>query len=158
VTAVAEERRPSSSSSPAVATVYGNWIHTSQTMQDLVRIDIAKFQYHTERKWDGSSTWWGGDWWARSSTGRRWNHPTGNPVRLYMGGRGSATYTEAYGEFHSDFLWCNFQPGQNFRMTNRNTSYNDGRYTGHFYQNRACAGTVMATRMWANTDRNDTMP
>lgn len=50
----------------------------------------------------------------------------------HIGGAGSSTYLDSYGVFHSDFLWCNLQPGQDFVLTNRNTSYNDGRYAGTY--------------------------
>jgi len=144
-------------------TLYGNWIHSSQTMQDVVNIDIAKFQYHTDRVWDGSNSWYktgsGGSgpcvcpWWMRSSTSVTWNHPVGYPYQSYHDTK-PQTYASslAGGNFHSDFLWCNFQAGQNYTMENTHVSNYNGGYTAYFYQNRACSGTHMATRKWTNTD------
>jgi hypothetical protein len=60
-------------------------------------------------------------------------------------GQKSARTTAASGAFHSDFLWCNFEPGQNFIMTTEITTFKDGGFARDYRQNRQCAGTHKAT-------------
>lgn len=135
-------------------TWYGNYIHSSQTMQDVVNIDIAKFRYDHDRVWNGSQTYFKSCCgYARSSTSVSWNHPAGSPVFDGWDGAPVATaHGYAHGDFHSDFLWCNFQAGQNFRMNTTLDSFKTGGYDAHFGQNRACGGTHMATSKSANTN------
>jgi hypothetical protein len=151
--AVTARQRPATNmvelNTTTAAVTYGNYIHTSQTLQDIVNIDIAKYRYHTDRKWNGTSTWFGTDLKGVASTSITWNHPV-SAVINYIGGAGSATYSTSTGAFHSDFLWCNLQAGQNFTMQNKNTSYNDGTKNGNFTQSRTCSGTHMATSTWAD--------
>lgn len=42
------------SSVAAASVIYDNVIHSSQTMQDVVNIDIAKYRYSHDRVWDNS--------------------------------------------------------------------------------------------------------
>lgn len=130
----------------------GNYIHSNQTVQDVINVDIATYRYHTDRHWDGYSTWFDSDLWGEATASPSWNHAV-DAVISYIGDAGSSTYSDSYGVFHSDFLWCNLQPGQDFVLTNRNTSYNDGRYAGTYWQSELCSGTHMATDTWANTNR-----
>jgi hypothetical protein len=142
----------------SLAVTYGNYVHTSQTVQDVIFIDIAKLQYHTDRNWNGTCTWWRPDWWAQSSTSVRWNHPDGPPWIYYAGPTacgGSWTSVGVAANFHSDFLWCNFTaPWQRLQLAQHNYSRSDGAAGAWFWQNRACPGTHMATRLWVNIDRN----
>mgnify|MGYP001787609066 CR=1 FL=1 len=66
---------------------------------------------------------------------------------------GSAYYRRK-GNFHTDFLWCNFT-SQNFSLYNRNTTYQDGARAGQWTQSQVCPLTHMATAIWANTNRTD---
>ena len=141
----------------AAVVVYGNYAHTSQTVQDVVFIDIAKLQYHADRNWDRNCSWWRPDRWARSSTSVSWNHAE-KPTFGTTGGtacNNAWTSTAASANFHSDWLWCNFTANwQKLSLTNTNFTRSDGTAGASWKQSRACPGTHMATRVWANTNRN----
>jgi hypothetical protein len=140
----------------ACGTWVGNYIHTSQTVQDVINIDVAKYRLHTDRKWNGCGTYIG-DRFGEGSTRMSWNHYTGD---TYVSGSvcslanpcGSAYYRRR-GNFHTDFLWCNFT-SQNFSLYNRNTTYQDGAKAGQWTQSQVCPLTHMATAIWANTNPN----
>ncbi|GEM_PF-3481811 len=131
-----------------------NYIHSSQTVQDLVSIDIAKLRLHSNRCWNGSSTWMVNDVWAEASTSVSWNHVVGTPwfPRVDWGAGTTATAIGS-ADFHSDWLWCNFTADwQVLSLTNTNVSNKDGTYTVSFSQSRACPGTHMATASKANSN------
>lgn len=138
----------------ATAATSCNYIHSSQTVQDVVNIDIAKLRLHSNRCWDGSSTWMVNDVWAEASTSVPWNHPSGTPwfPRVDWGAGTTATAVGS-ANFHSDWLWCNFTADwQVLSLTNTNVSNKDGTYTVSFSQSRACPGTRMATVSKANSN------
>lgn len=149
---------PSSGGGVAPASVwYGNYVHSSSTLLDPPSIDIAKVLYHTDRRWDGNYTEWKTDLWGEGDEGNKaWNHYLGGAIEDIGIGASlpQSTTTEFRGDFHSDFLHCNFQTGQNFSMWNRNRSYGDGRYDAHFRQSKVCSLTHMATRKWVSTNRS----
>lgn len=130
----------------AAATVYGNIIQSSQTLQDVINIDIAKFRYGHDRVWNGSQTRMKASVrWAYGQTGVAWNHPVGAWFDLQETAWATEARGVAHGDFHSDFLWCNFQPGQNFSMKSTLTSRRDGGRKVDFTQSATCSGTHMAT-------------
>lgn len=146
---------------PATATIaatcgyFGNVVHGSQTLQDVVNIDIGKYRYGHDRNWNACSNISKFiQWWMVDSTSTSWNHPN-TPV---SDGYDSAWNTYAangygHGSFHSDFLWCNFQPGQNYNLYTNLVSYASGSYDAHFSQSRVCSGTHMATAKKADLIR-----
>jgi hypothetical protein len=99
-------------------TTWGNVVHGSQTLQDVVNIDIGKYRYGHDRNWNAcwnQSIFY--NWWMVDSTSTSWNHPNAPVIDSFD----STWHTYAangygHGSFHSDFLWCNFQPGQNYNM------------------------------------------
>lgn len=141
----------------AAAVNYGNYVHSSQTVQDVIAIDIARLQYHTDRNWNYSCSWWQPDRWAQSYSGVSWDHPE-TPTFGATGGtacNNAWTTTVASANFHSDWLWCNFTANwQKLSLTNTNYTRSDGTGGATWIQSRACPGTHMATRVWANTNRN----
>ena len=108
-----------------------NYIRSSQTIQDVANIDIAKLRLHSNRCWNGSSTWMVNDVWAEASTSVSWNHTSGTPwfPRVDWGAGTAAT---AVGSA-------------------TNVSNKDGTYTVSFSQSRACPGTHMATASKADS-------
>ena len=134
-------------------TIYGNYIHTSSTLQDIVNIDIANLRYHTDRKWDNCNTSFKSDRWGTAYVSVRWNHIGGAGESWAQRGWRSRRTAKAYGKFHSDFLWCNMQSGQNFYLYNYNKTYAGGAYGATFRQSRTCSGTHMATAKWTSTSR-----
>jgi len=128
-----------------------NWIHSSQTVQDIINIDIAKHLLNSHRCWDDSSTWMT-RWTATSSTSVSWNHPSGKPVELQFDTSPAETATtRTSASFHSDWLWCNFRSDwQEIELRNTNVSYDDGTYGVTFWQSRSCPGTHMATASKSN--------
>lgn len=81
-----------------------NWIHSSQTVQDIINIDIAKHRLNSHRCWDASSTWMT-RWTAKSSTSVSWNHPSGKPVELQFDTSPAETATtRTSASFHNDRL------------------------------------------------------
>jgi len=126
-------------------------------VQDVIFIDIAKVQYHTDRNWDYGCTWWQPDLWGTASTSVRWNHPEAVWIHDLLGTRcgGDWTRTGITGQFHSDFLWCNFKENwQRLYLYNYNYSRSDGYAGAYWVQNVTCPGTHMATRLWQNINRN----
>lgn len=67
--------------------------------------------------------------------------------------RYNAAYANGHASFHSDFLWCNLQPGQNFTLYTTLKSVWQGSYDAFFTQSRVCSGTHMATAKKANLIR-----
>ena len=128
-----------------------NWIHSSQTVQDIINIDIAKHRLNSHRCWDDSSTWMT-RWTATSSTSVSWNHPSGKPVELQFDTSPAETATmRTSASFHSDWLWCNFRSDwQEIELRNTNVSYDDGTYGVTFWLSRSCPGTHMATASKSN--------
>lgn len=91
-------------------------------------------------------------WYLRGSTSVSWNNPNGVFMDGYYGTPvNPVAWSYSHGNFHSDFLWCNFQPGQNFTMSTDLDSTIGGGYGAFFRQNRACGGTHMATSNWVST-------
>lgn len=145
------------------ATLYGNYIRSSQTLQDVVNIDIAKWKWTHDRLWDDyyAATRFkaaGEDgsnyvYWGRASTSVSWNHAVG---AYYDGANTSwcslcTAHSYSHGTFHSDFLWCNFQPGQDFNLRTTLDSKSGGGYDAHFSQSNVCSGTHMATSKSTST-------
>ena len=134
---------------------WGNVVHGSQTLQDVINVDIGKYRYGHDRNWNACSNISKFiQWWMVDSTSVSWNHPN-TPV---SDGYNSAWRTYAangygHGSFHSDFLWCNFQAGQNYNMYTHLVSYASGSYDAHFSQSRVCSGTHMATAKKADLRR-----
>lgn len=137
-------------------TLYGNYIRSSQTLQDIASIDIAKWKWTHDRVWDDvAATRFkvaGEDgsnyvWWGQASTSLSWNHAVG----AYYDGADTSFCSNcvansySHGTFHSDFLWCNFQPGQDFNLYTTLDSISGGGYDAHFSQSATCSGTHMAT-------------
>ncbi len=145
--------------SEGVGTVYGNYLHTFQTVQDIVNIDIAKLQFDTNRNWDGSCSWWADTpppaFYAAASTGVKWNHPYKPTIQDQVQRACGADWARAYGfaGFHSDFLWCNFKSEwQTIELAQWNYTRADGTGGVNWWQNRSCPGTHMATKIWQNTN------
>lgn len=148
---------PASLSGPvAAAATSCNYIHSSQTLQDVVNIDIAKLRLHSNRCWNGSKTWMVNDVWARSSTSVSWNHPDGNPWFPRVDWNQGTTATAiGSANFHSDWLWCNLTADwQVISLTNTNVSKANGSYSASFSQSRACPGTHMATASKVSSSRD----
>ena len=142
--------KTSSATTAAVATTSSNYIHTSQTVQDILNFDIAKLRYHTQRAWNGVRTWFRSDLFAVASSGFAWNHVVGAAID-YIGPEGLSSYSTAHGDFHSDWLWCNL----NYRMDNNNKPSSSGWFGGAYTQSvTRCSGTHMTTKTWANSARN----
>lgn len=123
-----------------------NWIHSSQTVQDVVNIDIAKHRFHTNRCWSvGTSRMT--DWKGESSTSVAWNHTSGSPTVIrFDGGWSKSASAQSSAKFHTDWTWCNFKVGwQSIELRNTHISNGDGTYSVSFWQNRSCPGTHMAT-------------
>ncbi|MDT4934563.1 MAG: hypothetical protein QOK11_2455 [Pseudonocardiales bacterium] len=153
-----DQTASAASQSVAIAASCGYWgnvVHGSQTLQDVINIDIGKYRYGHDRNWNACSNISKFiQWWMADSTSVGWNHPN-TPV---IDGYDSAWHTYAangygHGSFHSDFLWCNFQAGQNYNMYTNLVSYASGSYNAHFSQSRVCSGTHMATAKKADLTR-----
>ena len=142
-------------------TVWGNFIRSSQTLQDVVNIDIAKLKTTHDRQWDDywNDTRFKADGenspnmvrWSEASTSVSWNHVSG----VYFDGaetywRTDSALSWSHGDYHSDFLWCNYEPGQNFWLQTALISYPGGGYDSNFFQSRVCSGTHMATSKWTS--------
>jgi hypothetical protein len=134
---------------------WGNVVHGSQTLQDIINIDIGKYRYGHDRNWNAcSNISLFIQWWMVDSTSVSWNHPNTPVIDSFD----STWHTYAangygHGSFHSDFLWCNFQAGQNYNMYTNLVSYASGSYDAHFSQSRVCSGTHMATAKKADLTR-----
>lgn len=127
---------------------YGNVIHGAQTLQDVINIDIAEFRYGHDRNWStctGKTLFTFGNWWLQQLTEASWNHAVGNTITYYNSNWVTTAIGKSNGSFHSDFLWCNMQAGENFVLYTKLTSYNNGNYAGGYTQSDVCAGTHMAT-------------
>jgi hypothetical protein len=144
----------------AQSVLYGNWIYSSQTLMDAVWIDVGKFQWFNDRVWDGSMTRFKGfgEYYGSASTSKHWNHPNYAAVTRQDTSAGTQAVSTAYGRFHSDWLWCNLQPGQNWTMTTTLTSYKDGGYDVRRTQSRTCSGTYMSTSSSTSTQRPSCQP
>jgi hypothetical protein len=125
-----------------------DWLHTSQTLQDIINIDITKLRFDGRRRWNGSYTAFTGDWWAQAQAPRSWNHVASGPFldALDETANAGTANGRVHANYHSDFVWCNFEPGQNFTMTTAMTTKKDGNMARTYSQNRQCAGTHKATR------------
>lgn len=137
---------------PAVASESCNYIHSSQTLQDIINVDIAKHRLNTRRCWTPTTTWMTA-WTAHSYTSVSWNHVVGSPRMLRFDTARSATAIgQSSGTFHTDWAWCNANSGwQTIELRNTNTSKAGGGYSASFWQNASCPGTHMATASKANT-------
>ena len=130
-------------------------IHSSQTIQDIVNLDISRFRYTHERGlYNGMTSFTG--WrlknaWAGNLS---WNHVTGSIYGTYTSSDTQYIASAyAHGSFHSDFLWCNLQPGQDFILYTRLKSM-PTTYDVEFTQSRTCSGTHMATAKKMDTTYN----
>jgi hypothetical protein len=143
--------------------VYGNYIRSSQTLQDIVNIDIAKLKFTHDRVWEdyyggfvrfkaAGESWPYATWWLQGSTSVGWNHPH-TPVKDWHDVTWIPPYagSAGHGDFHSDFLWCNLQPGQNFTLGTVLTAGANGAYNAAFGQSQVCSGTHMATSKYTST-------
>ncbi len=140
----------------AAGTTFGNVIHGSQTLQDVVNIDIGRYRYGHDRNWDtatGKTKFMSG-WWMNSATGTSWNHAS-TPVSdgYDSSWTSTAAYADGHGSFHSDFLWCNIQPGRNYTLYTTLKSSPGGGYNAYFTQSRTCSATHMATAKKADLNR-----
>lgn len=122
----------------------GNWIRSSQTVQDIVNIDIAKFRHSHDRVWNGSWTYFknaSGARKAKASTSMPWNHVTD----IFLGHADYSYRTHAKStaraSYHSDFLWCNGEDGDDFRLRNTLHSWSDGSWYARYIQSELCSGT-----------------
>jgi hypothetical protein len=140
--------------------LYGNFVRSSQTLQDAVNIDIAKLKWTHDRVWDGRVTRFKGTnenspnlaWWGQCSTSVSWNHVTSC---WYTGADTTwVAFANSYaeGNFHTDWTWCNgTSEWQNLSLYTKLWSYADGGYDVRFTQAAPCPGTHMATRKWTST-------
>lgn len=122
-------------------------IHGSQTIQDIVNLDISRFRLARERAALSGQTKFTSTRYYHAWDGNlAWNHVSGVYIGPYTSSYTAFT-ASAYGNgrFHSDFLWCNLQPGQDFTMYTTLYSYGSGSYNVAFSQSRTCTGTHMAT-------------
>lgn len=143
-------------------TIWGNFVRSSQTLQDAVNIDIAKLKWTHDRVWDDSRgvtrfkdtnesapnlTWWG-----QCSTSVSWNHVTSC---WYTGADitwGAFANSYAEGNFHTDWTWCNgTSEWQDLSLYTKLWSYAGGGYDVSFTQAAPCPGTHMATSKWTST-------
>lgn len=109
-------------------------------------LQFAKFRYGHDRVWDGSLTRFKQDVrWGVGSTSVSWNHPVGACFDGQETAWAAEARSVAHGDFHSDFLWCNFQPGQNFTLKSSLITRPDGGRRVEFTQSATCSGTHMAT-------------
>lgn len=141
---------------------YGNVIHSSHTLQDVVRIDIAWLRSSVDRAWDCNSTWlhnendtydrvkaWadgGPSWW-------KINDPVTWPNASWSCNTNSCTnaWARTTTTFHTDFLHCNVI-NQDIKLTTTTVSYPDGSYWVDFQKNGSCPGVFSATATKTNTD------
>lgn len=151
----------SSVSSLASCGPYGNVIHSSHTLQDVVRIDIAWLRTSTDRIWNCNATWlheendssdrvkaWSGtgpSWWTLKD-------PTRFGTVTWTCGRDlncSNTWARVAVTFHTDFLHCN-AINQDIKITETTVSYPDGSYYVDWVKNGSCPGVFSATATKAN--------
>ncbi|MFA5564531.1 MAG: hypothetical protein WC184_01385 [Acidimicrobiia bacterium] len=139
--------------------LYGNYVRSSQTLQDILSIDIAKFKWTHDRQWDDvynatrfkAASECCDVYWGESSTSVAWNHPVGAYFDTAdTTWQPTIARSFAHGSFHSDFLWCNLQPGQNFTLSTELQSWAPGGYDAKFRQSQTCSGTHMATSKWTS--------
>jgi hypothetical protein len=128
---------------------YGNWMNGTRVLQDPVNIDIAKNRYHHDRVWNGTKTFYKeGRCYARASTSdsTSWNHPQEVYAEQYdKDPAPDVAYAFEHATFHSDFLWCNFESGQNFKMQAYYESYDNGTWWMTIVSNRECSGTHISS-------------
>lgn len=150
-------------------TIWGNFIRSPQTLQDVVNIDIAKLKWTHDRVWDDASGACPGAcvtrfkntnennpnlaWWGQCSTSVNWNHVTGC---WYTGADtnwvAGLAKSHAEGRFHTDWTWCNgTSEWQNLALFTELKSFGDGGYNVSFTQAAPCPGTHMATSKWTTT-------
>jgi hypothetical protein len=144
--------QPSSGNSPMSVTATScNWLHSSQTVQDVVFIDIAKSRLHSYRCWTGSQVRYEGTVTANSYTSVAWNHPYTPFFGSVDWNWVSTARATSIHDFHTDWVWCNATSNwQSIRLTNTNNSTASGGYSATFVQDRSCPGTHMATEAKAN--------
>ncbi|MDO4888174.1 MAG: hypothetical protein Q3979_05665 [Actinomycetaceae bacterium] len=129
-----------------------DWVHSSQTVQDVANVDIAKHRLNTYRCWDGHETSMV-KWTARSYTGVPWNHASGRPdIVLFDSDWGATASAQSSGKFHTDWVWCNVKSRwQGIELRNTHVSYPNGGYRVTFWQNGSCPGTHIATGVKADS-------
>lgn len=130
-------------------TIWGNFIRSSQTLQDVFNVDIAKLKWTHDRQWNDAN----GltrfkttnentpnlSWWGACSTTVSWNHVTGcwyNGANTTWAGVASSN---AQGNFHTDWAWCNnTTQWQNLSLFTRLDSWPGGDYNAVF-----CASSAL---------------
>lgn len=142
-----------------------NYIHTSQTLQDVVNIDVAKLKTVTKRWWQplAKVTWLVDNGYlddrVRASTSVRWNHPVSvTPGYFDFGCTNTKPCfqgTSVWGShFHTDFTWCNrSSESQEMELWTQVYTYGDGYADAIFTQDVHCRGLHHATRVWQNSDK-----
>jgi hypothetical protein len=141
---------------------HSNYVHSSQTLQDVVNIDVAKLKTVTERWWDTVGAWMYDNGnvydWGQASTSRSWNHPeTPVPGSFDWDCTELTTcdqvHTEWAAGYHTDFVWCNAsKSSQHFTLRNVVYAKKDGGYSAKYYQKVGCPGLHHATRTWQNNN------
>ena len=142
-----------------------NYIHTSQTLQDVVNIDVAKLKTVTKRWWQPTFwlTWLVDNGYfddrAKASTSVKWNHPTEVIPGYFDYGCTNTTpcfqATSVWGShFHTDFTWCNASSeSQEMELWTQVYTYGDGTADAIFTQDVHCRGLHHATKVWQNSDK-----
>jgi hypothetical protein len=139
-----------------------NFIHTSHTLQDAPRIDLAWLRTTFGRKWNCSSTWWSrknGDLYAISGSGPSWWQHS-RPRFPFVNWNCFITQTKlcaqamAIGkaDFHTDFLHCNFI-NQDIQLSSRVFTHRNGTRTVVFAKRGSCPGVFSATSVKVNGSR-----
>jgi hypothetical protein len=131
-----------------------NYIHSSQTVLDVVSLTIARSRLHSNRCWTGSQTRMESDVWAESYTALSWNHSTGITFPWVNRTWAATASARSQHNFHTDWAWCNASGSwQTIKLTNTNISYANGSYGVTFAQDRSCPGTHMSTASKTSTSR-----
>ena len=130
-----------------------DYIATSHTLQDIVRIDVTWFRTSTLRHYDGLKVWldptlgkqiaWldGGPGWWPTKTPPHYSYANFNcPGSGYCSEAG----TIVGANFHTDFLHCN-SINQDIRLVTDIYAYELGDRTVEFYKHGSCPGVFSAT-------------
>lgn len=145
----------------AACSLRNNWIHTSHTLQDVVRIDLAWLRSSFRRYWNCDTTYWSerfGDIFAWAGSGPSWwrNDPPTFPS-IYWGCfpvtfNCEFTHATVRADFHTDFAHCN-AINQDIRLETAVYTYNDGGEYVEFRKNGSCPGVYSATGTRVNTSK-----
>lgn len=132
-----------------------NYIHTSHTLQEFIRVDLAWLRSTAGRYWDCNQGWWSeteGHLFALSGSGPSWwlhDPPTFPWINWGCDPRHSGTCSDpvmfnAGAWFHTDFLHCNFINQDIYLETHVGTNRNGSRIVV-FDQTGSCPGVFSAT-------------